>query len=83
MRRRNCRYDCWPISLKRTRGASLQSRYTTPAAAGSGHRYLVTNERHVLAVVGFSASAWKAATRYRFIGWIVCPTRSTPAPSDE
>ena len=34
-------------------------------------RYLVTSQRRVLAVVGFGASAWKAAPRDRFIGWSV------------
>ena len=33
--------------------------------------YAVTSQRRVLAVVGFGASAWKAAPRDRFIGWSV------------
>ena len=38
---------------------------------GAQMRYLVTSQRRVLAVVGFGASAWKAAPRDRFIGWSV------------
>ena len=38
---------------------------------GAQQRYLVTSQRQVLAVVGFGASAWKAAPRDRFIGWSV------------
>ena len=38
---------------------------------GAQLRYLVTSQRRVLAVVGFGASAWKAAPRDRFIGWSV------------
>ena len=38
---------------------------------GTQMRYLVTSQRRVLAVVGFGASAWKAAPRDRFIGWSV------------
>ena len=37
----------------------------------SSTRYLVTSQRQVLAVLGFGASAWKAAPRDRFIGWSV------------
>ena len=38
---------------------------------GAQMRYLVTCQHRVLAVVGFGASAWKAAPRDRFIGWSV------------
>ena len=38
---------------------------------GAQMRYLVTSQRRVLAVIGFGASAWKAAPRDRFIGWSV------------
>ena len=38
---------------------------------GAQLRYLVTSQCRVLAVVGFGASAWKAAPRDRFIGWSV------------
>ena len=38
---------------------------------GAQLRYLVTSQRQVLAVLGFGASAWKAAPRDRFIGWSV------------
>ena len=44
-------------------------RYTP--LPGAQLRYLVTSEQRVLAVVGFGASAWKAAPRDRFIGWSV------------
>ena len=69
-----CRYDCSPISSE----AQLWREYGGPlplprqyAAAGRTVRYLVTSQRRVLAVVGFGASAWKAAPRDRFIGWSV------------
>ena len=42
---------------------------------GAQMRYLVTSQRRVLAVVGFGASAWKAAPRDRFIGWSVAVKR--------
>ena len=38
---------------------------------GAQQRYLVTSGRQVLAVLGFGASAWKAAPRDRSIGWSV------------
>ena len=38
---------------------------------GAQLRYLVTSGRQVLALLGFGASAWKAAPRDRFIGWSV------------
>ena len=44
-------------------------RYTP--LPGAQQRYLVTSGRQVLAVIGFGASAWKAAARDRFIGWSV------------
>ena len=44
-------------------------RYTP--LPGAQLRYLVTSQCRVLAVVGFGASAWKAAPRDRFIGWSV------------
>ena len=39
--------------------------------SGAQQRYLVTSGPQVLAVLGFAASAWKAAPRDRFIGWSV------------
>ena len=36
---------------------------------GAQQRYLVTSGGQVLALLGFGASAWKAAPRDRFIGW--------------
>ena len=38
---------------------------------GAQLRYLVTSGPQVLALLGFGASAWKAAARDRFIGWSV------------
>ena len=45
---------------------------------GAQPRYQVTYKLRVLTVVGFGASLGRAATRDRFIGWIVCSTRSAP-----
>lgn len=36
---------------------------------GAQMRYLLTGDDGLLAVLGFSASAWKVAARDRFIGW--------------
>ncbi len=36
---------------------------------GAQTRYLVFHEAHLLAVLGFSAAAWKVAPRDQFIGW--------------
>ena len=44
-------------------------RYTP--LPGAQLRYLVTSQGQVLALLGFGASAWKAAPRDRFIGWSV------------
>ena len=70
---RRCRYDRSPISAKRSCGASTWTATTTSAIRRCReHRCaLVTSQRRVLAVVGFGASAWKAAPRDRFIGWSV------------
>jgi hypothetical protein len=37
--------------------------------AGAQIRYLISSGPHLLAAVGFSASAWKVAPRDQFIGW--------------
>ena len=69
---RRCRYDRSPFSAKRSCGPSTWSATTTSAISplpGAQLRYLVTSQRRVLAVVGFGASAWKAAPRDRFIDW--------------
>ena len=74
MRCLRCRYDRWPISAKRSCGASTWTATTTCAIRRCRERrlrYLVTSQCRVLAVVGFGASAWKAAPRDRFIGWSV------------
>ena len=71
---RRYRYDRWPIGAKRSCGASTWTATTTSAIRRCREhrlRYLVTSQRRVLAVVGFGASAWKAAPRDRFIGWSV------------
>ena len=43
---------------------------------GAQMRYLVTSQHRVLAVVGFGASAWKAAPRDRLIGWSVAQRKA-------
>ena len=69
-----CRYDRSPISAKRSCGASTwTATHYLGYTPRREHRCatLVTSQRRVLAVVGFGASAWKAAPRDRFIGWSV------------
>ncbi len=36
---------------------------------GAQLRYFVTNGEHILALLGFGASAWQAAPRDQYIGW--------------
>ena len=56
--------------VARVRGPLPLPRLYAAAGSPAQMRYLVT-KRRVLAVVGFGASAWKAAPRDRFIGWSV------------
>ena len=74
MRCRRCRYDRSPISAKRSCGASTWTATTTSAIRPCREHRCATwspASGSVLAVVGFGASAWKAAPRDRFIGWSV------------
>ena len=50
---------------------------------GAQMRYLVTSQRRVLAVIGFGASAWKAAPPRPLHRLERCPTRSPPAVGRE